>query len=480
MPEIDFRQAPEFIAGLSDFPEVILIYGEEYLYKKAFESLLDRMVPKEKRSFGYEPVSDDTDSIADIIERLNTFSLMPGRKVVALTDTGLFYSKSKEDAVWEKIKKAVDDDALKKASGPFRSLLSVKGIDYEKALTEQGKKTLKFTESFGNDDGWLKQLVDYCEEKNLKIPEATDNIGALKQAIEKGFPEDHHLIITTELIDKRKGLYTAIKERGLIVDCSVPKGDRKADKEQQALVLRESANRVLEKSGKQVAPDAYRYLIDMTGFDLRTFTDNLERLISFVGDRQSISLNDARSLLRRTKQDPIYELSGAFAERNLEKSLFFAGNLLNNGFYPLQIMATLVNQARKLVIARDFIDSLPSGQWRNNIDYRQFQSAVMPLVKSKDEATKAFAEGCDQSLTDPESTGKKKKKKKKATDNLLAPNPGSPYPIFLLLKNAGSYRMEELVSAYERLLDADRRLKSTGEDPRLVIEHALIHICKPM
>ncbi len=53
MSEIHYKEAAGYISGLAEnaFATVFLIYGEEYLYKSVFESLLDKMVPKEKNYY---------------------------------------------------------------------------------------------------------------------------------------------------------------------------------------------------------------------------------------------------------------------------------------------------------------------------------------------------------------------------------------------------------------------------------------------
>lgn len=480
MSEINYKDVNEYLAGTGedDFATVYLIYGEEYLYKSVFESLLDRMIPPEKRSFGYEPADSESESLSEVIEKLNTFSLMPGRKVVSLCESKIFFSKNDEAAILSKTKTAADTGDTTKASKFLISLLSVTGLDYTTVLTEKGKKSIKFAETAGDDDQWLKDLVGHCLDQKVKIPESGDSAKILKEAIENGFPDNHHLIITTDLVDKRKSLFNTIKKNGIIINCSVPKGDRKADKDQQNAVLRENTTRILSKTGKQIDPAAYNYLCEMTGFDLRTFTGNLEKLISYSGEKGRISLDDARSLLRRTKQDPVYELSGAVAERNLEKALFYTGNLLKNSIYPLQILATVVNQVRRLLIAKDFIAGLPQGRWRRGMDYTGFRNTVMPLVKENDSLIKQKIEEREKRFEAPESTGRKTKKKKASTDIILAKNPNSPYPVYLLIQNSERYTLDELIMALEALKNADRRLKSTGEDARLVLDDTLIQICR--
>ena len=479
MSEINYKNSNDYIAqiDINQLAPVYLIYGEEYLYKSVFEALLDKIIPKEKRSFGYEPADGESESISDVIEKLNTFSLMSGKKVVSLCDSKIFYSKRDDAAILTKAKSAFESEDNTKASRYLISLLSVAGLDFEGVLSEKGKKAIKFHENFGNDDSWLKDIVNYCLAGQLTIPESTDSAKILSAAIENGIPDDHNLIITADLIDKRKSLFNTIKNNGIIINCSVPKGDRKADKDQQHAVLRENTNIILSKAGKQIDPAAYQYLYEMTGFDLRTFTDNLEKLVGYTGQNKRITLNDAKSLLRRTKQDPIYELSGAVAERNLEKSLFFTGTLLKNSIYPLQILATIVNQIRRLLIAKDFLTNLPQGKWRNGMDYNSFRTNIMPLIKERDALIITEIEEREKRFILDAASDKKGRKKKITSDVILAKNPNSPYPVYLLVKNSERYSIDELVMSLDFLKNADRRLKSTGEDARLILDDLLIEVC---
>ena len=76
-------------------------------------------------------------------------------------------------------------------------------------------------------------------------------------------------------------------------------------------------------------------LIQMTGFDLRTFCNNLEKLISWVGDRVEITIKDVGSVLQRTKRDPIYELTNAISDRNVQRTLFYLTSILSADFAKL-------------------------------------------------------------------------------------------------------------------------------------------------
>lgn len=472
MPEFkynDFQKSLEKSEN-DGFASVYLIYGEEYLYKKAFQTLLDKMLPGSEKSLGYEPV-DANETMPEVLERINTFSFMGGVKVVAVQESRVFHSKQDDSSIISKAKEAFNGDKLRKAAGYFVSLMSLHSLAYEDLDKDALKKVFKADDNGGT--GWMEDLRGFCVENKIKIPLPTDDAKLLQDAVEKGFPKNNHLIITTDVADKRRTLYKAIKKEGIIIDCSVPKGERKADKSAQESVLRESMNSILGKAGKEMAGDAYKKMCEMTGFDLRTFAGNLEKLVSYTGDRKKITVKDVDDVLKRTKQDPIYELTGAIADRNLSSAMFYTGSLLSAGLYPLQIMAAITNQVRKLLIVKDFTTSRAGGCWRKGMQYNQFTSSVMPHIEAYDNNIKDLVSSWDDLL----STGKKGKKKKSATDLVIAKNPKSAYPVFLLLAKSENYSIDELINAMDILSAADTSLKTSGKNPRLIIEEAIMKIC---
>jgi DNA polymerase-3 subunit delta len=227
-------------------------------------------------------------------------------------------------------------------------------------------------------------------------------------------------------------------------------------------------------------------MVQRTGFDLRTFAAGLEKLIQFVGDRDRITPADVEALLKRTRQDPIYELTGALADRNLEAALFLVDSLLTAGLVPLQILAALANQIRKLLVMRDFLESPHGHAWKKGIPYNAFQSAVIPALKAYDADLAATLSDWEEQLQSDSEAGAEKAGKKKparkpagpATDLAILKNQKSPYPVYLLLQRAERFSTRELFDGLERLSDVDRRLKSTGQNPKILLETLLIQIIR--
>lgn len=487
MPEISYKEVETYLQSLLDkkgkgaFAPVCLIFGEEFLCKTVFDKLLNAMIPAGKRELNYELCDDAQVSVFDLVEKLSTYAITPGLKVVAVKDTRIFNSRTDAVKLFAKAREAYHAQEMEKAARAFVSYAGLLNLTWEELQGDNRKRLLKAEDANGAEDGWTESLTAYCLEKEIAIPSAGDSAEVLQKAVEKGFPKGNHLILTCDSADRRRSLFKVLKDQGLMVDCTVPAGERKADKTAQESVLRENLQALLRKHQKTLDPEAYRRLIAMTGFDLRTFSQNIEKLVAFAGERQRITVEDVASVAQRTRRDPIFELTNALAERNLENALFFLSSLLADNFHPLQLLAALVNQVRKLLLAKDFTESERGRVWQDAISYGQFTKSVMPALQAADEALMAQLGEWHHALAEAGEKApkgaRKKKTAKAATDLVVAKNPRSPYPVYQLLLRAANFSAAELERAVELLHAADLQLKTSAQNPRLVLETVLLQIC---
>ncbi|MFO7971802.1 MAG: hypothetical protein R6U40_08635 [Desulfobacterales bacterium] len=486
MPEIHYRELNTYLKDRKsgDFAQVYLIYGQELLYKNSLEALVRSLIPENQRSLGYEPIEGTNENIKEAIERSNTYSLLSGTKGVAICDSKIFYSKQDQDRLLEKAKQAYDGDDIKKAATYFLSLLSLLNLSYDDVSRANRTQTGKLDSDRLGDDQWIDKIVTFCMENSLAVASQEDHAALLQHAVEKGFPKGNHLIITTDMADKRRKLFKTIRERGVIIDCSVPTGDRRADRMAQEAVLSERMNEILGQSGKRMDRNAYLALYEMTGFDLRTFSNNLQKLISYVGDRKNITADDVKSVSERTKKDPIYDLTNAVSERNTERSLFFLDTLLADNLHPLQVLAAITNQIRRLLVVKDFVKSPHGREWHKDVPFHEFKSRIMPAIQAYDADLLGQLETWDRMLSkpteekNPPSKAKgKKKNPRPVTDLVIAKNPKNPYPVYQMLLKSERFATDELIAVFEVLSQTDLSLKSTRQNPGLLLEKLILFIC---
>jgi DNA polymerase-3 subunit delta len=498
MPEIPHSEIKSYLSTLKpdsagrSLPPVLLIFGDELLYKSALQTLLDAIIPTEKQAFSYEPVDGIPENLYPVIEKVNTYSFFSGPKVVGFLNTRIFYAKKNAAEILEKAREAYNGKDFKTAARYFFSLLSVTGLSVED-VRDKTYAGLNMDMDAVGDTSWLDSLVEYCVENPAMEASGEDPAKTLQQAIEKGFPRGNHLILTSDMVDKRKGLYKTIVEKGLAVDCSVPKGENWADRQAQGAVLAEQMKTILAPFGKTLDKAAFQKLVEITGFDLRMFAGNLEKLVQVVGDRKTIVVEDVESALPRTRQDPIFELTNAVTDRNVDAALFYLKLLLVRGFFPLQIVAAIINQMRKALITKDFLES-PAGKfWRSGFTFdqfkKQFSQTILPALQAHDAILIARLgewetrlQSTSESDRPPEIKKKKsvpaeKKTAQPASDLLLAKPPASPYPLFLLMQKSDRFSRSELIQAIVSLDQANLNLKSSSLNPELILEKMILSIC---
>ncbi len=481
MPAIKHKELKKKIEGLQpgEIPGMLLIHGEELLVKTTLETFLDILLSGEARKHNYEPVDGSETSIPDAVEKVNTYSLLAGPKVVAILDSPVFYSKQDTTAVLDQAKEAFKNNATRKAALLLLKVMALLGLSYDDVTDELRADALKLTEQQRADDCWVAEVLGYSRAKGLPVPRGDSMADVLQRAVTRGFPARQHLVVTTDIVDRRRSLYKTIVEKGLVIDCAVPKGDRKADRTAQTVVLNDQFSKVLAECGKKLEPQARALLVEMIGFNLRTVTNSLKQLASFIGSRETITAGDVRQVVRKTRHDPIYDFTNSITDRNRAAALFFLGSLLADNLYPLQLLAAMTNQVRKLIHIKGFTASSSGKAWYRECHYTHFRDQVIPAIVAYDRLISSEISGWEEALSpaNGKKGGKKKKQSKVAAELLIARNPKNPYPVYQMMKKAERFSESELLDWLELLGEADARLKSTSMDPKLVLEEVVMSIC---
>ncbi len=99
------------------------------------------------------------------------------------------------------------------------------------------------------------------------------------------------------------------------------------------------------------------------------------------------------------------------------------------------------------------------------------------FLRHMDDWENMLSEEMDRDDENQKKGRKKMKKRKASTDLIIAKNPKNTYPVFMMLQKSDKFTKNELIFALECLSEADLRLKKTGQNPKLVLEDALIKIC---
>lgn len=328
----------------------------------------------------------------------------------------------------------------------------------------------------------VKNIPLFSSGGEAAVTYGEKDILRLSRFMEEGIPENHFLILITPDLDRRKKIFKTLENLALVVDCTVPLGTRKADQDEQMAVLKAISREVLSRSGKTLEPNAFLSLTEQTGFHPELFSGNLDKLVSYTGNRTRITPEDVKKIVHRDKKDPIYLFTNAVLDRDPARSLFFLSSLFKERYHPLQILKALENQVRKLLMIKYFSQGLFSRMPQLNLrqmTYDSFQRQVMGAVAARDEALGKQLARAAAVLEPLDGAGHKKKGKKNtgSLDLFLAPNLKNLYPVFQLFQKSENFVLEELKNALIDLADLDHRFKTSACEERTGMENFIIHLC---
>jgi DNA polymerase-3 subunit delta len=180
-------------------------------------------------------------------------------------------------------------------------------------------------------------------------------------------------------------------------------------------------------------------ILARAGDDLRTLSQELEKLVLFVGDQTAITAQDVDEIFLDQSEGWIFDLTRAIGERNPAAALSQLARLTAQGDHPLKLLGSIAGEIRRLIAARQLIDGELRDLWRRGMSYQQFQQ-------------KTANRGA-----------------------LLLTR--SPWGDYQCLQRAEQFPLSALLAHIENIFDADLRLKSSGVQGRLVMEQLLLTMC---
>jgi DNA polymerase III delta subunit len=316
-----------------------------------------------------------------------------------------------------------------------------------------------------------------------EIQYSEKDLERLTDLVVSGIPEGHFLVMTSGTLDRRRKIFKTMESAGLVIDCTVSRGARKTDLDDQHRVLEGIAKTVLSRSGKTLEPAGFSALLDRTGFNPGLFAQNLEKLVVYSGDRPAVTRADVQAIVPRDKKDPIFSLTNAMMEKNMGQALFYLSSLMGDGFHPLQILKSFENLVRRMLLIKAFVADFSRQHPEIRMDrihFNTFKQQVMQAIITRDDTVKQRTAQLQAELAGKRSgAGRNPAKKTSAVpDLLLAPNPKSPYPVFQAVEKSARFSINELRNALIALGDLDFAMKSSSMEATVGLEHFVMTFCQ--
>jgi DNA polymerase-3 subunit delta len=244
------------------------------------------------------------------------------------------------------------------------------------------------------------------------------------------------LLLTAVQVDRRTRLYKRFEEIGAVLYLGLER-DRSGKISRESLL--EFVNQRLGQSGKSVEPQAREMILARAGDELRGLQQELDKLVLFVGEQPAIRAGDVEIIFADQGEGWIFDLTRAIGERDAAGALSQLARLLAQGEHPLRLLGTVASEVRRLLSARQLLETDFARVWKRGMGYQQFQQTILP-------------QGAP----------------------LLTRN---PYADYLCFQRAERFSLADLRAYMEGIFDADLRLKSSARQARLVLEKLLLGMC---
>jgi DNA polymerase III subunit delta len=429
---------------------VYLLFGEEFLVKKAASRLVDLLMSDEQKGFSLQVVDGDQERAFDTVETLNTFSLFEAAKVVWVKNSHAFDSKSTAKDLLKQTRQAYFDGDRTEAARRLARVLGSLGWTTEdiaggrlRSLNEKEWQEALGGEKTPQEIKWIEDLSGFMKERDMQATSA-GNGSVLEEAVAAGFAGDNTLVLTCLSVNKRSRLYKEIERRGSVVDLALAAGaGKKARNERQDVIVRQ-INAALKAAGKSMDPPAMALFLTRVGEDLQLVSQELEKLVAYVGERDRVHSEDVEEVVSLNSEAALYEIMDAVGDRDAPRALRLLKRLLDQSFHLLQIQSVLVRKVRQLVWAKGFTSTQAGSGFTPDISFAIFQKTQYKNISEQDRAVVGSM---------------------------------APYPAYKLFQQARRFSMEELVQAMEWLLEADVKLKSGALEPERWVESVLLKLC---
>jgi DNA polymerase-3 subunit delta len=152
-------------------------------------------------------------------------------------------------------------------------------------------------------------------------------------------PDTTVIIFAESQMDKRSKLYKKISAVGYAAEMG-----RQSEKELQMWILR-----FLKQENKQISTRAMELFLEMAGENMENIRMELEKLISYVGERPAIMPEDVSAICTPQVSGQIFDMIGAVAARRQQEALRLYYDLLTMKEPPMRILFLIARQFNQLL-----------------------------------------------------------------------------------------------------------------------------------
>ncbi|WNF19305.1 DNA polymerase III subunit delta [Staphylococcus warneri] len=206
---------------------------------------------------------------------------------------------------------------------------------YETEITPIIEETL--TMPFFSDKKAIlvKNAYVFTGEKVTK--ELNQNTDQLIEFLEK-YDGDNLIIfeVYQNKLDERKKLTKALKKNG-----QLKKVEQMSEEE-----IKKWIQSKLNENYKYIKQDALNLFIELTGVNFNIVSQELDKLMLFLGDRPTINKDDVHQIINRSLEQNVFLLTEYIQKRQKNKAIQLVKDLINMKEEPIKLLALITSNYR--------------------------------------------------------------------------------------------------------------------------------------
>jgi DNA polymerase III subunit delta len=190
------------------------------------------------------------------------------------------------------------------------------------------------------------------------------------------------LVLEAASLDQRMRLGKILADKTVVVDVSA--GENAEDRIATAGML---AKALAKEQCADFEKNAAEDLAEFVSGDLQRLKTEVEKLVTFAGERKLIRRSDISLLVISEKTTTIWEVADLLAGRQPRKALEFFDRLLREGEEPLQMLGAMTWMYRKLIEASELRGPTNGWQAARTLGMRpeQAETAIQSARKTSKE-----------------------------------------------------------------------------------------------
>ena len=158
-------------------------------------------------------------------------------------------------------------------------------------------------------------------------------------------PDSACMVFVESEVDKRNRLYKKVKELGYAAELS----------RQDASQLARWAGGILAKDGKRITGRTMDLFLASAGDDMENIRMELEKLVSYVGDREVVTDEDVRAICTVHVTSKIFEMVGAIVGGDTKKAMDLYEDLLTLKEPPMRILYLIARQFNQILQVKELM-----------------------------------------------------------------------------------------------------------------------------